>query len=271
MKKVPCKMVRGSVTTDHKFAYFAPKGSKSIYSYEFDNKKWEPLPPRPYRNSSLVMIDGALTTVGGEEKGSACTDKLFTLRQMQWVEEYPPMNTARFEAAVVSSSDGHYVFVIGGNVGDLWITTVELFLVQCKQWHKLTSLRLPHPYPSATICGNQIFVVGEENGYVCSLQALFSDVPITSQSTQRLISWTPLPRLPVKFPTATILSGELAIIGGMRAGELDNSIHQLVDREWVEIDSMSSAKKWCLVVSQSPNKVIIVGGRGERFELYRQY
>ena len=87
------------------------------------------------------------------------------------------------------------------------------------------------------------------------------------KSTQCLISWTPLPRIQVKFPTATILSGELAIIGGMRAGGLDNSIHQLVDRKWVEISSMLSAKKWCLVVSQSPNKVIIVGGLGERFEL----
>ena len=31
--------------------------------------------------------------------------------------------------------------------------------------------------------------------------------------------------------------------------------------------SMSSARKWCLAVSQSPNMVITVGGRGERFEL----
>ena len=253
-------MVRGSTTTDHKFAYFAPKGSKSIYSYEFDTKKWESLPSRPYRNSSLVIIDGVLTTVGGENKGSMCTNKLFTLRQREWVEEYPPMNTACFESAIVSSSDGQYVFVIGGNVGDRWVTNVELLLVQRKEWHKLTNLRLPHPYPSATICGNEIFVVTEEDGYKCSFQALYIGVPITSQSIQRLISWTPLPRLPVKFPTAVILSEELVIIGGMRAGELDDSIHQLVDREWVKIGSMLSARKWCLAVSQSPNMVITVGG-----------
>ena len=39
---------------------------------------------------------------------------LVTLQQRQWVEELPPMKTARSETAVVSTSDGKYVLVIGG-------------------------------------------------------------------------------------------------------------------------------------------------------------
>ena len=43
------------------------------------------------------------------------TNKLFTLRQRKWVEKYLPMNTARDRPAVVSTSDGDYVIVIGGS------------------------------------------------------------------------------------------------------------------------------------------------------------
>ena len=42
-----------------------------------------------------------------------------------------------------------------------------------------------------------------------------------------------------------------------------NSIHQLVDGQWVEIGSMSRVRMWCLVVSPSPDKMMIVGGWGE--------
>ena len=56
------------------------------------------------------------------------------------------------------------------------------------------------------------------------------------------------------------LFGQLVIIGGMQDGLLLNSIHQLVDGQWVEIDSMSSNRWWCLVVSPSPDEMMIAGG-----------
>ena len=39
-----------------------------------------------------------------------------------------------------------------------------------------------------------------------------------------------------------------------------NSIHQLVDGKWVVIGSMSSDRSECLVVSPSPDRMMIVGG-----------
>ena len=60
--------------------------------------------------------------------------------------------------------------------------------------------------------------------------------------------------------TAAALCGQLVIIGGKRDRSSVNSIHQLVDGQWVEIGSMSSNRRWCLVVSPSPDKMIIVGG-----------
>ena len=256
-------MSRGSATTDRRFSYFTPGGYKSAYSYQWSTEKWEELPPCPKSNSGLVTINGQLTAVGGEDESFHRTNKLFTFQQRQWIEEYPPMNAARSETSVVSLSDGEYIIVIGGCVGSGggggWIATVELFQVSSRRWHQLTDLPQPLPRPSATICGNQLHVIGYRgNGYSCSLQALLSsDRPITSQSIPHLISWTSLPPLPVLYSTAATLSGQLVIVGGLPPVE---TIHQLFNGQWVEIGSMSCGRCGCLVVSRSLEKMMIVGG-----------
>ena len=258
-KTAPCVMRRGSVTSDLQSAYFMPLLSHSVYIYDWSTEKWDNLPPCPYRDSGLVIIDGALTTVGGND-GSYFSNKLVTSRQRQWVEELPPMKTARSETAVVSTSDGEYVLVIGGRSVD-WTTTVELFQVKSRRWCEVSNLPRPLPIPSATICGNLLHVIGGDKGFSCSLQDLpSSDQPTTSQSRSRTISWSPLPPLPVTQSTAATLCGQLVIIGGSRGLSSVNSIHQLIDGQWVEIGSMSSDRRLCLVVSPSPDKMMIVGG-----------
>ena len=236
-----------------------------LHTYECSTEKWEELPSCPYRNSGLIIIDRELTAVGGHD-GSRRTNKLYTLRQRKWVEKYPPMNTARSSPAVVSTSD---VIVIGGSVGGLdWTATVELFQVKSRRWHKLTDLPQPLTYPSATIRGDQLNVIGMyANGYSCSLAALrSSDQPITSPLA---LSWKPLPPLPVTGSTAATLCGQLVLIGGRQDGSPVNSIHQLVGGQWVEIGSMTSERYDCLVASSSPDKIIIVGGNKELFSVIR--
>ena len=172
------------------------------------------------------------------------------------------MNTARFSPAVVSTSDGGHmnVIAIGGQGGGGWIDAVELFHPGKRSWSRLTSLPQPLTSPSATICGNQLHVIGwDSDGYSCSLQALLSsNQPIKSQS--RTPTWTPLPHLPVTYSTAATLCGQLVIIGGVRDGSPVNSIHQLVDGQWVNIGSMSSGRRDCLVAGPSPDKMVVVGG-----------
>ena len=268
-KRAPCGMLRGCATTDQQFSYFTLYRSNSVYSYQWSTKKWKELSPSPYRDSGLVIINGQLTAVGGWDGSRRCTNKLFTLRQRQWIEEYPPMKTARSMTIVVSSSDGEYIIVIGGYVGcGGWTATVELFKVSSRRWHQLKDLPQPLTRPSATMCGSQIHVIGDYNrcevgynGYSCSLQALLSsDRPITSQSRAHLISWTSLPRLPVTRSTAATLSGQLVIIGGYKGWSPVKTIHHLLDGQWVEVGSMSCGRYWCLVVSPSPDKMMIVGG-----------
>ena len=254
-------MTRGSATTDCQFAYFVTHHSDMIYSYEWHTEHWNTLPSRQFLDSTLVMIDGALNAVGGYR--SAYTNQLHTLQQGKWIEKYPPKTWICSSSAVVSTSDGDYIIVIGGH-GYRWEVEVELFKVKTRRWYKLTNLPHPLPYPSATICGNQLYVIGDDdNGYMCSLQSLPSnDEPITLQSIPHLM-WTPLPHLPVTDSTVATLYGELVIIGGVQAGSPVNFIHQLVNGQWVEIGAMSISRRKCLVVSPSPYKVLIVGGYGE--------
>ena len=103
----------------------------------------------------------------------------------------------------------------------------------------------------------------DANGYSCSLSSLPSrDQPITSPLT---LSWKPPPHPPVTDSTAATLCGQLVLIGGLRLqdGSYVNSIHQLVGGEWVKIGSMAGGRGYCLVVSPSPDKIIIVGGLQE--------
>ena len=255
-------MFRGSATTDGRFAYFAPAGSTSLYQYEYCTEKWMDLPPCPYHDSGLTIIDSELTTVGGRDDRLRPTNKLLTLQQRKWVKKYPPMNTARHLPAVVKTSDNDYLIVIGGYIG--YDCTVELFQMKSRRWHQLTDLPQPLPKPSATICGDQLNVIGrDDNGYSCSLQALPSmDKPITSPLT---LSWKPLPRLPVTESTAATLRGQLVIIGGKQDGSPVKSILQLVNGEWVRIGSMDRANRsyFCLVASRSPDRIIVVGGFAE--------
>ena len=279
-------MWRGCATTDDQFAYFTPYESNSVYRYKWSTEKWDELPPSPYYDSGLVIIDGELTAVGGYHYRYINT--VFTLQQDEWVEHYPPMNTARSSPAVVKTSAGNHIFVIGGSV-DIWSATVELFYVRSRRWYELTNLPQALQFPSATICGNQLHVIGCDGaGYSCPHTALISsDEPIPSKN---ILPWTPLPQQPVNGSTAATLCGQLVIVGGehilgpkpscerekgkpalggvwvrdngKQGMSRVNTIHQLIDEQWVEIGPMSSGKRRCLVVTPSPEKMIIVGGYG---------
>ena len=159
-KTVPFRMVRGSAATDRQFSYFTADDSNAVYCYKWRKEKWskKELPPYPYQNPALLIINGELTAVGGED-GYGYTRKLFTLRQRQWVEEYPPMNTARSSTAVVCTCtyDSEYVIVVGSSGGETCSTSVEMLQVSNRRWYKLTALPQPLPYPSATISGNHNF------------------------------------------------------------------------------------------------------------------
>ena len=68
-KKAPEKMSRGSAVVDGNTVYINPGASLKVYSCNINSwdqqLQWSTLPDTEYYNSSLVVIDGTLTSVGG--------------------------------------------------------------------------------------------------------------------------------------------------------------------------------------------------------------
>ena len=242
--------------TDGRYAYITPQNSTKVYKLNLRQpERWKELPECPFRDSGLAIVNGELTAVGGYEQ-SHCTKKLVTLQKKTWNKVYPPMKNAWSSPAVITTSDGKYLIVIGWSNGRQ-IAKVELFQVTSQQWCELRSIRSRHiiARPSVTICGDQMHVIDASgNGYSCSFQELLS----SSDKPQSKI-WTALPRLPVTDSTVTTLSGKLLIFGGKEATTPVKTIYQLVEKKWVEIGSMANCGSTCLVVS-SEEKVLVVTG-----------
>ena len=132
--------------------------------------------------------------------------------------------------------------------------------MKSRTWHRLTDIPRHLKRVTATITGDELNVIGRDRlGYSCSLQALPpSDKPITTPLT---LPWKRLPNIPLNFTTATTLCGQLVIVGGSQ-GDWDKALYQLLkeDDEWRKIGVMATARIRPLVVSPSPDRIIIVGG-----------
>ena len=278
-------MRRGSAVVDKNFAYCTSSQSNKVYRYTISTDEWLSLPLCPHYDSALVIIDNELTAVGGSS-GEYRTKKLVTLRQGRWVEEYPPLGRGRSRAACVGISNAYHmnVIVIGGYGGGYreggygeggWTTAVELLNTHSRRWSTLTSLPKPLPRPSAVVCGDLLYVIGEN----CVYSYLLSALPDSATSDKSLQSpiWKPLPDLPLHDSTPAILAGQLVCVGGRRGGGYvspqDDSIHQLVDGQWERIGTRSSSREECLVVTPSPDRMLVVGGltglsRSDSVEMY---
>lgn len=257
-------MVRGSAANDGEYIYFTIRGSMKSYNYYPKKDKWKCLPPYKFRDAGLVIINSELTTVGGYD-GSHYTNKLLTLQGKKWHEQYPAMKAACSSSAVVSTPDGNYLLVIGGMHGGDWTAKVQLFQVRTKKWCEETNLPQCITRPSATICNNEVYVIGTDDGrgYSCSLQALQSSGGrvITSESKPHL-SWKNLPPLPVRKTTVTTLCGQVIVVGGRQGALAVKSIHQLWEGKWVNIGSIKTYREMCFAVSLL-DRVLIVGGQGK--------
>ena len=97
-----------------------------------------------------------LTAVGGFD--SNYVNKLLSLvGEGKWVEQLPCMPTKRRYTAAVCS--GKTLVVIGGE-SDRTLKTVELLDIDSLQWFSVSELPHPRFCASATVCGDNLYLVG---------------------------------------------------------------------------------------------------------------
>ena len=159
-ERASIEMVRGGAVVDGNVAYFMGDNGETC-SYNSTTKRWSKLPKCPCVSSSLVVIRGILTAIGGSKNvlHRDLEDKLLSIVNIKWVEHFPPMPTKRYCAAAVTTKQ--HLIVAGGR-SKLYnrLNTVEVMDIQTLVWSKRASL--PHPYSraSATTCGDHLYMLG---------------------------------------------------------------------------------------------------------------
>ena len=276
--KAPCKMCGEVSVVDGSMAYFRPGGSKSVFAYSSTNNKWSELPKCPNSDFSLAMVNSLLTAIGGKISNYEVTNSLLSLTDNKWTKQFPPMPTKCWLTAVVCSGKS---LVVAGGVGEgrKKLSTVEVMDTKTLQWSTASSL--PHPLytASATLCGDQVYMLGgfdqndkpSKSVYTCSLAALLQSCQPQSLVARLMILsiasrpkvWHQLADTPVILSTCASLHGRLLAVGGKGSdGKETTAIHMYntTTNSWEVISHMTTPRYRCSVVVLPHNELMVVGG-----------
>ena len=269
--KAPLKMSRGAAVVDGNVAYFMNQ-SGEVCSYNSTTMKWSFLSKYRYECSSLAVINGRLTGIGGCENvfdPSTYTNKLLSHEfffRSSWSDVLPPMPTKRRSSTAITSKD--HLVVAGGDNGPFSLDTlniVEVMDTKTLVWSTVASL--PHPYflMSSTICGDHLYNLGgwDDKGktksvLTCSLTELLQSSSSSSSSV-----WHRVADAPAYNSTCAAVNGELLAVGGCgEKSKATSAVHKysLTTNSWYLINNMPTARYLCLVAALPTNEVISVGG-----------
>lgn len=277
--KAPDKMSRGAVVTYANIAYFAGFGSTKIHTYQriMGKDKWTTLPKGPHVCFSLAIINGFITMVGGcRSLGSDPTNTLLSLttegNKKKWLEVVPPMPTPRQETAIVSTQQ--FLVVMGGRgKGGVRLDTVEVLKLETKQWQVAGSLPIALTRPSATICGDDIFIGAGSPSHGSASKAIYS------ASLSRLLSpyytfprggghqmrnaWRELASIQADNYTLCTLGSKLVSIGGIEVSFNSSTAIRKYDpdrNEWEVVGHTYSGRCLSLTASLPGDVMVVVGG-----------
>ena len=274
-------MVRGAACAIGNMAYFNTiAATNKVYCYNCLSKQWTELSSDLLTyNSALVVISDLLTTVGGYN-----SNKLFTFDGKEWVEKYPPMPTKRHSPAAVCS--GHSLVVVGGhNEQYQSIPTVEVMDTSTLQWFTAASLPKGMYRASMTMCGDDLYLLGDESTHVysCSLQSLLQSCQVPGKAsashqtsiwnriTRRVSTsqetnvWNRITDLPVFNSTAITLCGQLVSVGGSEDKKEVDSVYcyNPATSKWKIIGTIPLSMSRPLVTTLPGDKMIVVYGAGD--------
>ncbi|KAL5490808.1 hypothetical protein EMCRGX_G015993 [Ephydatia muelleri] len=180
-KAAPVGMWKGTSTSNGHLCYFSTRWSEDVHVYDSSTDSWSTMTKYPYKNFTLVMVNGLLTG---------------------WVEHFPRMTTCRLEPAAAC---GCGILVVVGGWSGAYLTTVEVMDTTTLHWTTVAPLPQPIMTPSATVCKDTLFVDGVENAiFACSLPDL----------RRNIATWVGVAPFPTKWTSSGCLSGELVAVGG---------------------------------------------------------
>ena len=207
---------------------------------------------------TLVVHDSELLLVGGYEYHTKMiTNKVFTMRDGQFVEALPPMKETRRSPSAVSS--GSAIVVAGGwnTSGDL--SSVEVF--KDGQW--TTAPSLPNANAGedikSVLHGDQWYLITSVGKvFRTSLQSLISG---SDQSP-----WETLPDAPNSSSAAAFFGGRLLSIGGGDYGNPTTAISAFSSstQSWEHVADMPLPLKYSSAVVLPTGELMVIGGGDKR-------
>jgi serine/threonine protein kinase len=257
------EMAKGDAVVKGNVAYFMSYNGV-LCSYDSTKAIWnEQVVYTTYKCSSLAIIEHFLTTIGGFYGQFISTEKLLVLMNDSWVEQFPPMPTKRYNTAAVTTKE--YLIVAGGKSGKSSKTSlsiVEVMDISSKTWSTVASL--PHPYSgaSATISGDQIYLLGGSDDSREKMTVLACSMAQLLQASPSV--WHQIADTLTYCSTCTTINGELVAIGGYnRQGKRMNDVYSYdsTKNSWSTVSKMPTPRYDCLVTVLPTNELMAVGGR----------
>ena len=203
--------------------------------------------------------------------------------EREWTEKFPPMPTKRrFVTAVCT---GTALIVAGGEgVNYEVLTTVEVLNIESRQWSTTANLPESSNCYSATVCGDQLYMLGgvhclllTNSMYTCSVSALLQTCTQRSLvgTLKRALSlsnssrgvtytgvWSKLD-LPVTGSTCVNFCGQLLAIGGEDSGRNLTTavyVYNPSTYSWNVISHMATARITPFAAVLPDKQLMVVGG-----------
>ena len=284
--RAPCK-IRGQVSTvNGSVAYLVHSSLQNkVHFYDSSSKKWSELPKCPNYGFSLAVVNSLLTAIGGQTgkmPDGKLTNLLFSYNDNKWTEQFPPMPTKRWLATAVCS--GRSLVVAGGSA-EVYLGTVEVMDTETLRWS--TARSLPHPLvqATATLCGDQVYMLGgfyqtgkqSKSVFTCSLTALLQSCQSHSlggrlkslsfasgpKDLSRSEVWRQLADTPVTLSACALLHGQLLAVGGYDSDNKKTAaihMYNTTTDSWEVISHMATPRSQCLVAVLPHNELMVVGG-----------
>ena len=295
-KRAPCRMIRYcDAVVDGNIVFVRNEGKVNnyIYAYDVTSDSWSKLPECVHGYGSIEAINDWLTTVGGYSRPSrSYSNELFSLTGegdgRRWTKKFPPMPTKREGTTSLCTRT---TLIVAGGVGEgaKVLETVEVMDTETHQWSTATDLPQPMYSASATVCGDQLYMLGgwiqnsaaAKSVYTCSVSALLQSYDPSSLKanlkTTSLVykpnAWRQLVDLPLSRSTCESFQGRLLAIGGydqhpeipfaVSADKATTAVYMYnsTTNSWEIISHMTAGRYDCFTAVLPDNRLMVVGGR----------
>ena len=291
--KAPTAFDFNSCAVKGNIVYYYCAAMNNVFEFDVDKEEWSVLSPVcPQRFFTLVIIEGMLCVVGGEDsEGAQHTtdedhpDKRSPIRGLmsgpegkfkQWVEYFPRVRTLRCYVAATYMQEA--LIIAGGTIRlpqgeDVSNSqSVEVLYINNKQWYTACDLPYPIQRPSIVSCSNKIFINGayDKQVYMTSLTEILLNATRQSDSnktpdedhSERSI-WKPLTFCPTSNIYLDKLDGKLITVGGLISEDKcskDVYTYDIDSNEWNVIGEVSVPQRFSRVSVLPEDKVILAVG-----------